>query len=190
MATFPPPRGWPRARPVLPSACHCPRQGSAVRGSLPENDSRPAGRPRKATHEIALLKEELALKDARRSRLSPRRRPHYTPVERMRILQLRAARGWSCEQRAEAMMLDEQTLKPWMRRIDEGGESALVRITEPVNRFPDFVRYLVRQLKILCPEMGNVRIAQVLARAGFHLGSTTVARMLKETEPLPAPSVS
>jgi putative transposase len=32
--------------------------------------------------------------------------------------------------------------------------------------------------------MGKVRIAQVLARAGLHLGASTVGRMLKEGEPL------
>ena len=64
-------------------------------------------------------------------------------------------------------------------------ESALVQISEPVNRFPDFVRYLVRQLKALCQTMGKVRIAQVLARAGLHLGATSVGRILKETEPVP-----
>jgi transposase InsO family protein len=60
-----------------------------------------------------------------------------------------------------------------------------VQLSEPVNRFPDFVRYLVRQLKALCPTMGKVRIAQCLARAGLHLGATTVGRILKETEPIP-----
>lgn len=43
--------------------------------------------------------------------------------------------------------------------------TALIQLTEPVNRFPDYVRYLVRQLKALCPTMGKVRIAQTLARA-------------------------
>ena len=40
----------------------------------------------RAETEIALFQEELAIKDARWSRLSSRRRPHYTPIERMRIL--------------------------------------------------------------------------------------------------------
>ena len=43
--------------------------------------------------EIALLREELSIKDGRWQRSRSRRRPHYTPVQRMRILQLRAARG-------------------------------------------------------------------------------------------------
>ena len=32
--------------------------------------------------------------------------------------------------------------------------------------------------------MGNERIARILARAGLHLGATTVRRMLKSDEPL------
>jgi len=138
----------------------------------------------RAENEIALLKEELAIKDARWGRVPPRRRPHFTAVQRMRILQVKAARGWSCEQAAEVFMVDEQTTHSWLRRVDEQGESALIRTTEPVNKFPDFVRYLVKQLKVLLPTMGKVRIAQVLARAGLHLGVTTVGRMLKEREPI------
>jgi hypothetical protein len=80
-------------------------------------------------------------------------------------------------------MIDEQTMRSWLRQVDEEGENALIQISEPVNKFPDFVRYLVKQLKVLLPAMGKARIAQVLARAGLHLGVTTVGRMLKETEP-------
>jgi putative transposase len=107
----------------------------------------------------------------------------------MRIPQLKAARGWSCEQAARTFLIDEQTLRSWFRRVDEHGESALIQISEPVNKFPDFVRYLVRQLQALLPTMGKVRIAQVLARAGLHLGVTTVGRILKETEPVPEEAV-
>jgi hypothetical protein len=103
----------------------------------------------------------------------------------MRILQLKAARNWSCEQAAEALMIDEQTLKSWLRRIDEEGDSALIQLPEPVNRFPDYVRYLVRQLKALCPAMGKVRIAQTLTRSGLHLSATTVGRVMRESAPIP-----
>ena len=50
----------------------------------------------------------------------------------------------------------------------------------PVNKFPDFTRYIAQRLKTLCPTMGKVKIAQTLARAGLHLGTTTVGRMLKQ----------
>ncbi len=64
--------------------------------------------------------------------------------------------------------------------VDEQGPDALLRICEPVNKFPEFVSYAVRRLKTLCPQMGKVKIAQTLARAGLHLGATTVGRMLND----------
>ena len=72
-----------------------------------------------------------------------------------------------------------------MRRLDSGGPAALLRPSAPVNRFPDFVAELVRQLKGSLPTMGRVRIAQLLARAGLHLAPTTVRRLLKKPPPKP-----
>jgi DNA-binding transcriptional regulator YiaG len=84
--------------------------------------------------EVGLLREELDLKDARFARVPARRRPHYGPVQRMRILELRAARGWSARQVAERFLVSEETIANWMRRLDEEGEAGLVRLEEPVNR--------------------------------------------------------
>ena len=102
------------------------------------------------------------------------------PSQRMRILQLRAARGWTVEKTAHVFLLDLQTLMIWMRRIDEQGERSLIQTVEPVNRYPDFVRNLVRQLKRLFPAMGSERMAYVLARAGLYLAATTIRRMVRE----------
>jgi hypothetical protein len=44
-------------------------------------------------HEIALLREELCIKDARMACLPAQRRPHYRPTERMAILELRPRAG-------------------------------------------------------------------------------------------------
>ena len=49
----------------------------------------------RAHQEIALLREEVRIKDARMAQLSPHRRPYYPPTERMAILQLKAARDWN-----------------------------------------------------------------------------------------------
>ena len=67
-----------------------------------------------------------------------------------------------------------------MGRLDEDGSDALVQLREPVNKYPEFVTYAVQRLKTLCPTMGKQKLAQVLARAGLHLGATTVGRMRKE----------
>lgn len=136
--------------------------------------------------EAALLTEEIRIKDARMKRVVPQKRPHYGPTERMAILELRAARAWSAQQTAEAFLVTAATVASWMKRVDEEGANALVQIREPVNKFPDFVRYAVRRLKALCPTLGKAKIAQLLCRAGLHPGTTTVGRILKEA-PRPAP---
>jgi hypothetical protein len=75
-----------------------------------------------------LLREELKIKDDRFGRISPHRRPYYTSIQRLRILQLKAARRWSIHQTAEAFLLSEMTIFSWMKRIDEEGEKALLKI--------------------------------------------------------------
>ena len=132
--------------------------------------------------EISLLLEELRIKNARMEKLTPQRRPHYPAVERLAILELRAARGWSLAQTARRMLVTPLTVVSWMHRLDDEGPDALVQVPEPVNRFPDFVGYLIRRLKALCPRMGSRRIARVLARASLHIadappGSEACARI-------------
>jgi len=133
-----------------------------------------------AKAEVEMLREEMSIKDGRWDRADTRRKPHYLPTERMRILILRAARGWTNDITARKFHIDAQTLLGWMGRIDETCERPLIRTIEPINRFPDFVRVLVRQLKTLFPAMGHVRIAQTLARAGLRLSATTVRRIVRE----------
>jgi len=130
--------------------------------------------------ELALLREELRIKDARMARLHPHRRPFYIPFERMAILELRAARGWSARQTADRFLLTLTTVGAWMSRINEEGPNALLRLQEPVNKFPDLVRYIVRRLKVVCPRLGKAKLANMLCRAGLHLAPTTVGRMLRE----------
>ena len=58
-----------------------------------------------------------------------------------------------------------------------------------MNRFPDFVRYAIQQIKLFCPTLGKAKIADKLARAGIHIGKTTVGRILQE-KPLNAPKAN
>ncbi len=139
--------------------------------------------------EIDLLLEEARIKDARMARLPAQRRPHYPPSERLAILALRATRAWSQAETARRLLVTPLTVASWTQRLDDEGSDALVQVSEPVNRFPEFVSYLVRRLKALCPKMGTRRIAGTLARAGLHLGATIVRRMLQPT-PKPTPKTS
>jgi transposase InsO family protein len=136
--------------------------------------------------EVALQREEIRIKDTRMAAIPPARRPHYGPTERLAILELRAARSWSQTQTAQVFQVTEDTIASWSQRLDEEGPAALLRTREPVNKFPDFVRYLVQRLQTLCPRLGKVKIAQILTRAGLHLGVTTIGRMRRD-RPKPTP---
>jgi predicted RNA polymerase sigma factor len=96
--------------------------------------------------EIQLLREEIRIKDARMEQFEAHRRPHYPPTQRLAILELRAARGWSLAQTARIFLVTPLTIASWMGRLDEEGPNALLRLSEPVNKFPDFVDYIVKRL--------------------------------------------
>ncbi len=118
------------------------------------------------------------------------RRPHYRPIERMAILELKAARGWSQTETARRFLVKPTTIASWLKRIDESSPAPLVRMREPVNKFPELVRYVVRRLTVLFPSLGRKRLAQTLARAGLHLSASTVGRMLKDRCRAPEPATS
>jgi hypothetical protein len=106
-------------------------------------------------NEILLLREELRVKDARMASLPAPHRPRYKPVQRMAILELRAQCGWSLAETGRRFLVEPRTVAAWTKRLDEQGEGALVRVPVPVNKYPQFVRYLVQRLKVLCPMMGK-----------------------------------
>src|SRR5213594_2394260 len=183
---LPLPRGWPRrVRSAVVQVISLARTSPVLTQSWASESMNPELRQRaekdRLHQEIQLLREEVRIKDARMEQLEAHRRPHYPPTARLAILELRAARGWSLAQTARTFLVTPLTIASWMGRLDEEGPDALVRLPEPVSKFPDFVSYLVRRLKILCPALGKVKTAQILARAGLHLGPTTVRRMLRDT---------
>jgi hypothetical protein len=101
--------------------------------------------------EVALLKEELRIEDARMAHIPPRQRPHYAPTEHLAILELKAAHHWSAKQTADRFLVTSDTISSWLRRLDEQGEDSLVQTPPPVNKFPDFVTHVVQRLRTLCP---------------------------------------
>ncbi|OGV71373.1 MAG: hypothetical protein A3K19_01420 [Lentisphaerae bacterium RIFOXYB12_FULL_65_16] len=139
-----------------------------------------AGRLEQARDDNAADKEELRIKTARMERVPKHCRPHYTRAKRRATLELKAAQGWSIAETARRFQVTPETVSAWLReaRSTDG-------TSQPVNRYPDFVRHLVQRLKIICPGMGYSRIANVLGRASLHLAKTTVERMLAERAPAP-----
>ncbi|MBL8741363.1 MAG: DDE-type integrase/transposase/recombinase [Myxococcales bacterium] len=122
------------------------------------------------------------------ARLDPRKRPHFAGDERLAILLLRAARGWTAAETARRFFLTTATVAAWFGRRDEGGDDALVRTSTPVNRFPDYVREAVRAIRASFPMLGTKRIAQVLARIGLHVAEATIRRIVTDTPEAPPPS--
>ncbi|MFO0550748.1 MAG: DDE-type integrase/transposase/recombinase [Polyangiaceae bacterium] len=135
--------------------------------------------------ENALLREELRVKDERMSRTNPETRPHFKPADRLAILELRAAWGWSISATALRFQLTPQTIATWLQRIDADGPNALVRTRVPVNRYPQYVDQAVQSIRTLFPTLGAQRIGDLLANAGIHLAEATVRRMLKRTATQP-----
>ena len=143
----------------------------AGREALIKNGDAKDARIHQLECEVAMLRVELRLNGSCMQRVPPHRRPQYTTVERMAILELRAIRGWNKTETARHFFVTDDTVRAWLRRVDD---DSLVQTQTPVNRFPDFIRYAVQQIKLFCPTLGKVKIADKLARAGIHIGSTTV----------------
>ncbi len=156
-------------------------------GPLPR--ARLAAQLDRLSAELATLREELRIKDERMTRI-PAKRPHYPPAERLAILTLRAAAGWSATETACRFLLTAATIASWMRRLDEDGADALVRVPEPVSRFPDFVTALVQRLRVTIPSLGKRKLAAVLARAGPAVAPSTVRRMIGKPPPPADPPVT
>ncbi len=106
---------------------------------------RSASRLDRRDREIALLQEELRIKDIRMTRIPARNRPYYPPTERMAILILRSARGWNLRQTAKAFGIAEETMSRWMKVLDDDKRS-LVQLPAPVNKYPEFVEHVCQRL--------------------------------------------
>jgi len=132
------------------------------REALIKNGDAPDARIHQLESEVAMLREELRIISARMRRVPANRRPQYTGLERMAILQLRAMRGWNKSETSRHFLVSDDTIRQWQRRVDD---DALVQTAAPVNRFPDFVRYAVQQIKLFCPTLGKVKIAEKLAKS-------------------------
>jgi len=60
--------------------------------------------------QLALVREENRILRARLDAIPPRDRPHYPPVERVAILTLRAARGWTVAETARRFLVTPHTI--------------------------------------------------------------------------------
>ena len=109
------PKGWPRR--VRSAVVHAISMSNVVftvtRGHA-ENHFNARVRLQtendRLRREVGVLSEELRIKDTRMQRIPAQRRPHYPPIERLAILELRAARGWSLAQTARRLLVTPLTV--------------------------------------------------------------------------------
>ena len=114
-ADIPLPKAWPeRARAAvvhviaLANAAMVCARGKAA--NTPRTATQLRAKLDNARTEIALLREELRIKDVRMATLDPRRRPRYRPTARMAILELRAARAWPAAETARVFLITPTTV--------------------------------------------------------------------------------
>ena len=98
--SLPLPRGWPRrVRSAVVQVISLARASLTMTRGWASNSMNPRLRRQaeadRLQEEIQLLREEIRIKDARMEHIEAQKRPYYPPTERLAILELRAARGWS-----------------------------------------------------------------------------------------------
>ena len=128
---IPLPKNWPRlVRSAVAHAVSMATAALAVARSQVEHHFDERVRLRadneRLRREIGLLQEEIRIKDVRMERLPAQRRPHYPPIERLAILELRAALGWSLAQTARHLLVTPLTVASWNQRLADEGPNALV----------------------------------------------------------------
>ncbi len=138
-----------------------------------------------AHSDAVLLERELAIYRSLRQRNSAKQRPHYAPQERAEILQLMRLRGWSCKETAARFVIHPNTICNWRKSLRDKHKSESVVGLPPWNKLHGGVRWLVHEMRQLCPErdFGTRTIARYIIRSGIQISRTSVRRILEEEPP-------
>jgi hypothetical protein len=126
----------------------------------------------------------------RLDKLPERRRLHYTPAQRWRILEIKRLLALSSEEAARLFRVSMGTVLRWEaeagREPEKTAIGSLLRPTPPLRRYGDVVRHLVQRMDRL--GFGSAeKIAATLARAGWRLARETVRRYRHEPPVKPQP---
>lgn len=138
------------------------------------------------THwEARMLERELAVFRAQRTHLESQRRPLYTPEQRAEILQIMRLRGWSAKLAADRFVIHPNTIRSWIKALKNKHRGNRLLGQPPWNKYHEGVRWLVHELRHLCPEreFGARTIATHILRAGIKISRSTVRRILTEPPP-------
>src|SRR5581483_7761355 len=124
-------------------------------------------------------------------RIPVHRRPYYTPELRFRILRMKHLLALSCAETGRMFGIVGETVSRWENEITADPTKktvgTLVRPNPPTRRYADVVREVVLAMTLMKSFGGDGMIARTLARAGWKLSQSTVAKYRKQPKP-PAPS--
>ncbi len=129
---------------------------------------------------------------ARLAKVPERQRPHFTPAQRFRILEIKNTLGWTTTQTARTFLVSAHTVANWEHSADPLAATvgSTVKPTPPVRRAADIVRATVQTLDRY-GFGGSERIARTLAQAGWKIATRSVARYRRQRPrhtPEPPPS--
>lgn len=143
---------------------------------------------------LFLLQEALDRADilaARVAKLDPRRRPHYSPQLRFRILEHMRTYLLSVQDAATRFSVTPQTIYNWLDELRRQPDKTTVGSTvvpgPPIRSFSTAVRRLVRQMK-RAKFGGKKKIAQILLRSAWKISPRTIGRIFNEERTTPPPA--
>ena len=135
--------------------------------------------------QVAWLNRELEILRGQRADMLPKKRPNYSPEQRLAIVQLMRQRGWIIAIVCKRFVLHPQSVRKWIRTMEYGDPTNSLFPKVRWNRIDDAVRWAVHELRQLCPEpeMGTRTIALQMVRSGIQISRRSVQRILHETKP-------
>ena len=120
-------------------------------------------------------------------KIPERQRPHYSPAQRFRILEIRSLLGWNAKDTALAFLVCPSTILNWENAADPEKQSvgSGVQTIPPVRRANDVVQAQVQTMTRL-GFGGQDLVARILARAGWSVSARSVGRYRRERTLPPA----
>ena len=116
-------------------------------------------------------------------KIPDKRRPHYMPTQRARVLAVKHLLDLSRRETAKIFRISADAVADWEQQAtrDPGATTIgnTVKPVPPVRRYADVVHHMVRWMDFM--GFGSDRtIADTLARAGWKIAESTVARYVKK----------
>ncbi|MBK5257629.1 MAG: DDE-type integrase/transposase/recombinase [Vicinamibacteria bacterium] len=143
--------------------------------------------------ELAELRAQLAwealdILAARFDKIPERRRPYFAPTDRFRTLEMKNLLSWSADKTAKVFLVCQNTILNWERQADPEAKTvgSSVKTTPPIRRVADAAIRLAQTMAAL-GFGGDGLVARTIARAGWKVSATAVARYRKH-KPLPPAS--